>query len=197
MKARFSNQLTSIFLQKNFSLSTVIISLIITIQNSVIGIQSFLMTKVDFFIITKTGCCTKRLLLIGTLNFSAQGKFSNVSIAQVRKELLKMQQMNKVSTLFICCIGPFRNASEKRHTIGDVSKTNAKCFSAALFLAYAELSTFRLKHICNTKSSVYIGGAAGINERGSGGSKDHGCIRNHKRCAKLCVECTRKIRRHN
>lgn len=63
--------------------------------------------KVDFFIITKAGCCTKRLLLIGTLNFAAQGKFSNVSIAQVRKELLKMQQMNKVSTLETVALGCF------------------------------------------------------------------------------------------
>ncbi len=107
MKARFSNQLTSILLQKNFSLSTVIISLIITIQNSVIGIQSFLMTRLISSFITKSGCCTKRLLLIGTLNFAAQGKFSNGSIDQVRKELLKMQQMNKVSTLKTVALGCF------------------------------------------------------------------------------------------
>ena len=68
--------------------------------------------KVDFFIITKAGCCTKRLLLIGALNFSAQGKFSNVSIAQVRKELLKMQQMNKVSTLKTVTLGRFENKCE-------------------------------------------------------------------------------------
>lgn len=67
----------------------------------------------------------------------------------------------------------------------------------AVFLADAELSTFRLKHICNAKSSANIGGAAGINERGSGSSKDYGGIRNHKRCTKLCVECTGKIRRLN
>lgn len=87
--------------------------------------------KVDFFIITKSGCCTKRLLLIGDLNFAAQGKFSNVSIAQVRKELLKMQQMNKVSTLKTVALGCF--ATQVINGIYRKRFGNKVFFSCAVF----------------------------------------------------------------
>lgn len=63
--------------------------------------------KVDFFIITKAGCCTKRLLLIGDLNFAAQGKFSNGSMDQLlrygknSKLILWSRQRKSLSSKFL------------------------------------------------------------------------------------------------